>query len=52
MHEIEKKMRALEKELEYHSKRYYEDDAPEISDREYDMMFASLKALEEEYPST
>ena len=51
MHEIEKKMRALEKELEYHSKRYYEDDAPEISDREYDMMFASLKALEEEYPS-
>lgn len=51
MHEIEKKMRALEKELEYHSKRYYEDDAPEISDREYDMIFASLKALEEEYPS-
>ncbi len=51
MHEIEKEMRALEASLEYHSKRYYEEDAPEISDREYDMMFARLKSLEEQYPS-
>ncbi len=51
MHEIEKRMRELEKQLEYHSKRYYEDDSPEISDREYDMMFAELKSLEEENPT-
>ncbi len=51
MHEIEKEMRSLEASLEYHSKRYYEEDAPEISDREYDMMFARLKSLEEQYPS-
>lgn len=50
MHEIEREMRLLEEQLEYHSKRYYEEDAPEISDREYDMMFARLKSLEEQYP--
>ncbi len=51
MHEVEKRMRELEKQLEYHSKRYYEEDSPEISDREYDMLFAELKRLEEENPS-
>lgn len=50
MHEIIKEMRRLETELEYHSKRYYEEDSPEISDREYDMMFARLKELEATYP--
>ncbi len=50
MHEIEQRMRLLEKQLEYHSKKYYEDDEPEISDREYDMMFAELKSLEAEHP--
>lgn len=43
-------MRELEKALEYHSKRYYEDDSPEISDYEYDAMFDRLKKLEEQYP--
>lgn len=51
MYEIEREMRLLEEQLEYHSKKYYEEDTPEISDREYDMMFARLKALEEENPS-
>lgn len=50
MQEIKKEMVQLEEQLRYHSKRYYEEDAPEISDRDYDMMFARLKALEEEYP--
>ena len=36
----------LRKLIEYHSKRYYENDAPEISDYEYDKMFEELKALE------
>lgn len=43
-------MRELEKALEYHSKRYYEEDSPEISDYEYDAMFDRLKKLEEQYP--
>lgn len=51
MHEeIIKEMRLLESSIEYHSKRYYEEDAPEITDREYDMMFARLKELETQYP--
>ncbi len=49
--EIKAEMRSLEAALEYHSKRYYEEDSPEISDREYDMMFARLKELEAQYPS-
>ena len=48
---IEKEMRALEKSLEYHSRKYYIEDSPEISDFEYDEMFYRLKALEEQYPS-
>lgn len=36
--------------VEYHSKRYYNDDAPEISDYEYDRLFETLKKLEEENP--
>ena len=36
--------------LRYHSKRYYEEDAPEISDFEYDKLFYELVALEDEFP--
>jgi len=50
MTEIEKKIDELRKTLKYHSDRYYNDDAPEIEDYEYDMMMRQLKALEEEYP--
>ncbi len=32
------------------SKLYYEQDAPEISDYEYDMMFKELTEIEEQYP--
>lgn len=50
MTEIEKKINELRETLCYHSARYYNDDAPEIEDYEYDMMMRELKALEEEYP--
>lgn len=40
----------LRAQLRYHSERYYNDDAPEISDYEYDMMNRELRALEEKYP--
>ena len=32
------------------SKKYYDEDAPEISDFEYDAMFAELKAIEAAHP--
>ena len=50
MTEIELEMRELEKQLTYHAKKYYVDDAPEISDHEYDKMFYRLVKLEEENP--
>lgn len=36
--------------IEYHNKRYYDDDDPEISDFEYDMLNNELKNLEKEFP--
>lgn len=50
MTEIEKKILELRETLQYHSNRYYNDDAPEIEDYEYDMMMRELKSLEEKYP--
>lgn len=50
MIEIKNKIKELRKTLAYHSSRYYNDDAPEIEDYEYDMMMRELKALEEKYP--
>ena len=48
--EIKERVNALRASLTYHSRKYYVEDSPEISDYEYDMMFAQLKALEEQYP--
>ena len=50
MNEIENRINDLRAQLRYHSDRYYNDDAPEIEDYEYDMMMRELKALEEKYP--
>jgi len=36
--------------LHYHNRRYYQLDAPEISDAEYDALFRELTELEERYP--
>lgn len=40
----------LREKIIYNSRLYYENDAPEISDYEYDMMFRELCQLEEEFP--
>ncbi len=48
--EIFIKIQKLRRELTHHAKLYYVYDAPEISDYEYDMMFAELKKLESEHP--
>ena len=47
---ITERVEALRGQLAYHSEKYYIEDAPEISDYEYDMMFAELKGREEKYP--
>lgn len=50
MQNIKEKIENLRATLRYHSDRYYNDDAPEIEDYEYDMMMRELKSLEEKYP--
>lgn len=45
----ENRVRELRIQLEYHNKRYYQLDAPEISDAEYDALFRELASLEERY---
>lgn len=44
--EIEK----LREEIEYHNRLYYVNDAPVISDYDYDMLMVRLIKLEEEHP--
>ena len=36
--EAQKRILELRETVEYHAKKYYDDDAPEISDFEYDML--------------
>lgn len=38
------------KEIEYHNKKYYEEDSPEIDDYEYDMIVKNLENLEKNFP--
>lgn len=46
----EERITQLRKTLEYHIDRYYNQDSPEITDYEYDMMMQELKRLEKENP--
>ena len=49
-HKAQLRIDELRKLIEYHNKRYYDDDDPEISDFEYDMLNNELKNLEKEFP--
>lgn len=48
--DIKKRAEELRELLEYHSRLYYVEDAPVISDYEYDRLFYELVAIEREYP--
>ena len=47
---FEQRIDELYKLIEHHADLYYNDDAPEISDFEYDELVRELKALEEQHP--
>ena len=47
---VEKRIAKLREELNHHIYLYHQKDDPEISDEEYDRLFAELKKLEEENP--
>ena len=48
--EAKKRIEELREKTEYYAKKYYDDDKPEISDFEYDMLMVELRNLEKEYP--
>ena len=48
--QAKERIEELRKQVEYHAKKYYDDDKPEISDFEYDMLMVELRNLEKEYP--
>ena len=48
--EAKKRIEELREITAYHAKKYYDDDEPEISDFEYDMLMNELKNLERLFP--
>lgn len=48
--EAEAEMLKLREQLRYHSRKYYTEDDPEISDYEYDQMYRRLENLEAQFP--
>ncbi len=48
--EAKEKILALRAEVEEHSRRYYDEDAPTISDFEYDKLIHTLMDLETQFP--
>jgi len=46
----EERISALRAEIAHHNERYYADDAPEISDADYDRLVRELGQLEVEHP--
>lgn len=48
--QAKKRIDELNKLTAYYAAKYYDDDSPEISDFEYDMLMSELKNLEREFP--
>ena len=48
--QAKERIEELRKKTEYYAEKYYDDDKPEISDFEYDMLMVELKNLEKEFP--
>jgi DNA ligase (NAD+) len=48
--DIRERIEALRERVRYHNRRYHVEDAPEISDAEYDALYNELEALEGEHP--
>ena len=48
--EAKQRIEELRKKTQYYATKYYDEDAPEISDFEYDMLMVELRNLEAKYP--
>ena len=49
--EAKRRMAELTELLEYHGDKYFNQDAPEITDREFDELSVELRKLEAEFPN-
>ncbi len=45
-----RRVKELRQQIDYHSRRYYDEDAPEIEDDAFDALTRELRQLEEQYP--
>ncbi len=48
--QAQKQIKELREKTSYYAKKYYDEDEPEISDLEYDMLMVELRNLEAKYP--
>ena len=48
--DAKKKIEELREKTAYYAQRYYDEDNPEITDFEYDMLMVELRNLEKEFP--
>ena len=48
--QAKERIEELRKKTEYYATKYYDEDKPEISDFEYDMMMVELRNLEKDFP--
>ena len=48
--DAKKRIEELKNITSYHAEKYYDDDNPEISDFEYDMLMVELRDLENKFP--
>lgn len=48
---LEERIAQLKEKITYHSEKYYNEDNPEISDYEFDLLMQELKSLEKENPA-
>lgn len=51
LHDAKQEWKKLAEQIRHHNKLYYQKDAPEISDAEYDKLFRRLEALERQFPA-
>jgi DNA ligase (NAD+) len=48
--DVRDRIEGLREQIRYHNRRYHIEDAPEISDAEYDALYAELESMEAEHP--
>ena len=49
-HDIAQRIEKLRQTIRHHDRKYYVEDAPEISDHEYDLLMKELEDLEKKHP--